>query len=97
MVNNYLRNKLSLVGATSAYAESTTAYANAAAAYADAAADYADATAIYADAAAAYAQTMKIKPNLLDLSLQALRVYCKIEVRNWNTNEKLESDSKREY
>ena len=47
---------------------------SAAAAYADAAATYADAAAAYADAAAAYAHTLKIKPNSLALSLQAVRV-----------------------
>ena len=53
-------NKLSRVGAEAAYA--------------DAAATYADAAAAYADAAAAYAHIVKIKPNSLALSLQAVRV-----------------------
>ena len=63
MVNNCLRNKLSLVGAAAAYAESAVAYA--------------DAAATYADATAAYADTMKTKPNSLELSLQAVRVLAK--------------------
>ena len=67
LVKKYIRNKLSRVGAAAAYAESAAAYAGAAAAYADAAA-------AYADAAAAYARTVKIKPNSLELSLQAVRV-----------------------
>ena len=67
LVKKKLRNKLSQVGAAAAYAD-------AAATYADAAAAYADAAAAYADAAAAYAHIVKIKPNSLALSLQAVRV-----------------------
>ena len=60
-------NKLSRVGAAAAYA-------GAAAAYAGTAATYAGAAAAYAGAAAAYAGKAKIKPNPLELSLQAVRV-----------------------
>ena len=60
LIKNYLRIKLSRVGAAAAYAESAAAYADAAAAY--------------ADAAATYARTVKIKPNSLELSLQAVQV-----------------------
>ena len=63
-VNQELSGKLSRFGAAAAYAESAAAYA--------------DATAAYADAAAAYARTMKVKPNSLELSLQAVRVQAKI-------------------
>ena len=60
MDKNIQCNKLSRVGA--------------AAAYAGAAAAYAEAAAAYAGAAAAYAGKAKIKPNLLELSLQFVRV-----------------------
>ena len=55
LIKNYLRNKLSRVGATAAYAYAA----------------YAESTAAYTDAAAAYTRTMKIKPNSLELGLQA--------------------------
>ena len=67
-------NKLSRVGAAAAYAGAAAAYAEAAAAYAGAAAAYAGAAAAYAGAAAAYAGKAKIKPNSLELNLQAVRV-----------------------
>ena len=80
LFKNYQRNNLLRVGvaaayaeSAAAYAESTAAYANAAAAYAESAAAYAESAAAYADAAAAYARTAKIKPNLLELSLVAVR------------------------